>query len=117
MAWGGPPDDAAALPAQLRRCNRSLQPQLDTDGAARAPLPACPQRKHDLVAAKNVEQVYPHWGLWGTDPGHKPGIAVGQRFSGRGQLKAVGIHSTYFTGIQTGGCVWEHRGARLGLIG
>lgn len=114
MAWGGPPDDAAALPAQLRRCNRSLQPQLDTDGAARAPLPACPQRKHDLVAAKNVEQVYPHWGLWGTDPGHKPGIAVGQRFSGRGQLKAVGIHSTYFTGIQTGGCAWEHRGARLG---
>jgi hypothetical protein len=60
-------------------------------------------RKHDLVAAKNVETVYPDWGLWGTDPGHKPGIAVGQRFTGRGQLKAVGIHSTYFTGIQTGG--------------
>lgn len=63
----------------------------------------CLQRKHDLVAAKNVEQVYPHWGLWSADPGHKQGIAVGQRFTGRGQLKALGIHSTYFTGIQTGG--------------
>ena len=62
-----------------------------------------PQRKYDLKAAKNVEGKYPQWGLWGAQPGHKPGIAVGQRFSGRGPLKAVGIHSTYFTGIQGGG--------------
>ncbi len=65
--------------------------------------PLALQRKHDLVAAKKVEEAYPRWGLWGTDPGHKAGIAVGQRFSGRGPLKALGIHTTYFTGIQTGG--------------
>lgn len=52
-----------------------------------------------------MEQTHPDWGLWGTEPGHKPGIGVGQRFSGRGPLKAMGLHSTYFTGIQGGGWV------------
>lgn len=61
------------------------------------------QRKHDLVAAKRLEEQHPEWGLWGTEPGHKPGVAVGQRFAGRGPLKALGLHATYFTGIQWAG--------------
>lgn len=59
------------------------------------------QIKYDLVAAKRIEGMYPCWGLWAPTPGHRAGVAVGLRFAGRGALKALGVHSTYFTGIQT----------------
>lgn len=53
------------------------------------------------MAAKKIEEKYPSWGLWAPTPGHRAGVGVGLRFGGRGALKALGIHSTYFTGIQT----------------
>ena len=69
-----------------------------------ASLPACPpaclQYKYDLVAATAIQDGYGAWGLHGLEPGHKPGAVVGQVFTGRGPLKAIGLHTTYYSGIQ-----------------
>ena len=61
-----------------------------------------PQAKFDLVAAGNVQQAHPEWGVWGAEHGHKPCVALGARFRGRGWLQAAGVHMQYYNGIQTG---------------
>lgn len=67
-----------------------------------APPSALPQAKFDLVAASNLEKtLHPEWDLWAPVPGHRSGVPLGLRVDGRGALKALGVHTTYYTGIET----------------
>jgi hypothetical protein len=58
------------------------------------------QSKFDLTAARNMEKKYESWGLFGREPGHRAGMVVGQVFKGRGPLAAMGLHHTYYSGIE-----------------
>ena len=47
-----------------------------------------------------MEKKYESWGLFGREPGHRAGAVVGQVFKGRGPLAAMGLHYTYYSGIE-----------------
>eukprot|EP00887_Chlorella_sp_A99_P006422 scaffold3.g6422.t1 len=59
------------------------------------------QAKFDQVGASECRARYPDWPCWHVGFTHVPGIALGQRFSGRGPLDGAGVHTSYYGGISS----------------